>query len=74
MMKINKLSVTVTYKVGLGNLDMPKKVYDQINEAIKNGDKIDATNIKYGEAGSWLSDKIKERDCFEWEAEIDQIN
>jgi len=74
-MKIVKnLSVTVTYKVGLGNVEMPENVYKQIVEAAEKGDEIEGTGLKYTDAAEWLSSNIKERDCFDWNTEIDEVS
>ena len=32
-MTVKDLTVKVTYRVGLGDVEMPQEVYDQINEA-----------------------------------------
>ena len=74
MKTVKDLSVTVKYKVGLGNIKMPEKVYKQIVEAAEKGNTIQGTGLKYSDAAEWLSDNIKERDCFEWETEIDDVS
>jgi len=73
-MIVKDLKVTVTYTVGLGNIDMPEEVYEQLVEANENGSKIDPTLMIDEEAEEWISAKISERDCMEWEAEIDDIS
>lgn len=71
MKTINNLTVTVTYTVGLGNIKVPKEVYDDL--------------IKYYDAGlrevpedfiaaEWLADNIKERDAMDWRYKIDNLN
>ena len=74
MKTVSKLSVTVTYKVGLGGVEMPKKVYKQIIEAAEKGDEIEGTSMKYPDAAEWLSSNIRERDCFDWKTEIDEVS
>ena len=36
--KVKSLSLTVTYKVGYGGVEMPKEIYEQIVKAAENGD------------------------------------
>lgn len=51
--------VKVTYRVGLGDVEMPQKVYDQILEAEENGDVIDISDPrKYADAVDWLNDNL----------------
>jgi Ran GTPase-activating protein (RanGAP) involved in mRNA processing and transport len=75
MKNIKDLTVKVTYVVGLGDLEMPIEVYDQLMEADENGDDIDTMsgNRKYEEAAEWLSQNIRERDCMEWKAEVIEL-
>lgn len=75
MTTVKKLTVKVTYQVGLGDLKMPKNVYDQIVEAANEGDEIDLSDSrKYSDASDWLSANIRERDCFDWVVEIKDIS
>lgn len=74
MKTVKDLSVTVTYKVGLGNVEMPENVYKQIVEAAEKGCAIEGTDLKYSDAAEWLANNIKERDCFEWGTEIDEVS
>jgi hypothetical protein len=72
-MIVKDLTVKVSYRVGYGGVEMPQKVYDQLVEAQENGDEIEMGGIsKYPDAYEWLSDNIKERDCMDWSAEIDE--
>ncbi len=75
-MKIEDLTIKVTYKVGLGNVEMPKKVYDQLLLASEKFAEIDQTMIKeeYKEAADWLRKNIKEADCMDWVAEVEEIS
>lgn len=73
MEKVKNLTVIVKYTVGLGNIDMPKIVYEQIKEAHEEGDEIDIAG-KYDEALGWLTANIKENDCMDWECEIDYVS
>jgi hypothetical protein len=74
MKVVENLTVQVTYRVGLGGVDMPKKVYKQLVKAAKNGDSIDPSLMEYSDVGEWLVDNIKERDCMDWQAEIEDIS
>lgn len=75
MAKIETLEVTVKYRVGLGGLDVPKKVFEQLSQAIDDGKSLgtDTQIGQYEDATSWLMDKIRERDCMDWECEIDDL-
>jgi len=75
MKNIKDLTVKVTYEVGLGDLEMPIDVYNEIKEADENGDEIDGmgSSGKYLLASEWLSQNIQERDCMEWKAEIVEL-
>lgn len=75
MKTVKDLIVEVKYRVRLGDVEMPQKVYDQLIEATDNGDVIDPIGMpKYPEAAEWLSDNIRERDCMDWECEIQDIS
>lgn len=74
MAKIEDLSVKVTYKVGLGNLTVPKKVLKQLNAIYDTGSEIDGTGMDYPEAVEWLRDNIREADCHDLEYEIEELN
>ena len=75
MKTVKDLTISVKYRVGLGDVDMPQKVYDQLVEAAENGDEIEPMDSrKYADAAEWLSDNVKERDCMEWYAEVDDIS
>jgi hypothetical protein len=75
MVTIKDLTVKVTYRVGLGEVEMPEKVHQQLLEASENGDEIEMGGIsKYPDAYEWLSDNIRERDCMDWSAEIEEVS
>lgn len=71
MKKIDNMTVTVTYTVGLTNVEVPDNVYDVLSKY----DKIDTCtltpNSDYYEALDWLGENIEERDGMEWEYEVD---
>lgn len=75
MITVKDLTVKVTYRVGLGDVEMPQEVYDQINEAADNGDEITISGMsEYPKALQWLSDNIHEGDCMDWIAEIEDVS
>ena len=71
MKKIKNLTVTVTYTVGLNDVEVPDNVYDALSEH----DEIDTSTVTpdndYYEALQWLSNHIQERDGMEWNYEVD---
>lgn len=76
MAKIETISVEVKYRVGLGGLNIPKKVLEQLQDAENNCKTLDLNSRddkRYAEATEWLIDNIRERDCYDWEAEIEEI-
>lgn len=74
MKKIENLTVQVTYRVGLGSLEVPEIVYKQLNEIADNGREVDGSDMKYTEALEWMNENIKERDCMDWSCEIEDLN
>lgn len=71
MKTINNLTVTVTYTVGLGNIEVPKKVYDDLMKHYDNElQGVPEDSI----AAEWLADNIKEKDAMDWSYEIDDLN
>ena len=71
--KIEDLWVKVTYEVRLGNLEIPKEVYDEIEKATDECRDIEMNAGRFPDAESWLSHKINEEDCMEWKCEIIDI-
>lgn len=67
---IKDLSIKVTYEVGLGNVNIPKKAFKQLIKAYEKGDEIEMQSTKYPDAEIWLNENIRERDCMEWKSEI----
>lgn len=71
MKTIKNLTVTVTYTVGLGNIKVPKEVYDDLIEHYDNGSwEVLEDSI----AAEWLADNIKEKDAMSWSYEIDNLS
>ena len=73
MKTIKNLTVTVTYQVGLGNVEVPDKVYDELVDSFESGANINPCSVYFLEAADWLSNNIREKDCSFWEVEIDNI-
>lgn len=76
MKEIKDLQVTVTYKVGLGGLKVTEEVYNQLMEIFEKGQPIDPSGIsgiEYPAVSDWIGGNIEERDCFDWEFEIDEL-
>jgi hypothetical protein len=73
MKKIEELTVKVTYKVGLGDLEVPKDVFDELNEIFDNGGEFDGMGDKYPNARNWLNSKINQNDCFDCEYSIENL-
>lgn len=73
MQTIESLTIKVTYEVGLGQVDMPKEVYEQLQEASDNGDSIDHKDERYSLAYEWIIDNIRERDNCEYKADVEEI-
>ena len=73
MSEIKKLNVTVSYSVEYGDIDnVPQIVLKQLQDAYYNGHSITTFDAHqaYPDALDWLSDQVSERDCFEWQCEI----
>lgn len=71
MAKLKRIEVKVTYRVGLGDLEVPKDVLDELKEA--GAKTINMQDLKYPAAAEWLNDTIQERDCWDWECEIEEL-
>lgn len=73
MKNIKTLEVKVTYTVGYGDMEMPIEVFNEINQAIENGDIIGEDPLKYNTATDWLINSIQQRDACEWGYEVTEI-
>ena len=71
MKRIDSLTVTVTYTVGLGDVEVPDDVY----RGLMNNSELDPDDLRLdddaNEALAWLSDHIQERDAMSWNYEVD---
>ena len=76
MITVEDLTIKVTYRVGLGKVQMPEKVYQQLLAAEEVWKDIDpaAYGSGYEEAAEWLTENIKEGDCMEWSATVEEIS
>lgn len=73
MKTIKDLSVKVTYKVGLGDVEVSNEVFEQLQEIADSEMEIDGMSMEFPEALDWLRDNIKERDCCDLEYEISDL-
>jgi len=72
MKVIKDLAVTVTYTVELGGVEVPDKVFEQLDKMAKYGITIGLGNTdEYEEAFGWLIDNIREDDAMDWEYEVE---
>lgn len=76
MKKINSISVSVTYSVSLGNIEVPDDIYDALIDCeMKELDFNDCNLTELEEkAQEWLANNIHESDAYNWSFEIDDIN
>ena len=74
MEKIKYLTVKVTYRVGLGDFEMPENVYYQLKEASENGQEMEPNGLEFPDAAEWLANNIREGDCTDWWAEIEEFS
>lgn len=69
-MKID-IKVKVTYSVGLGDIDVSQEVLTELQESCADVCEVD--ELKHAEAYWWLVSKIKEKDCYDWNVEIEHL-
>ena len=74
MKKIKDLTVTVTYTVGLHDVEVCEKVYDDLNALADKG-RVNCDLMNLDEqvctGFEWLSDHIHESDACDWNYEVD---
>ena len=74
MKKIKDLTVTVTYTVGLHDVEVSEKVYDDLNALADKG-RVNCDLLNLDEqvctGFEWLSDHIHESDACDWNYEVD---
>ncbi|WP_341221883.1 hypothetical protein [Polaribacter atrinae] len=72
MKTIDEITVTVTYKVGLGGFKASEKAFNQLADLERNCVALNEGNVdKNQDALDWLTKNIIEKDGFMWEYEID---
>lgn len=70
MKTIKDLTVKVTYRVGLGNVEVTDEVYDQLSQCYNEwGGDVPALS----ETEEWMNDNIRQEDAMEWEFEIEHF-
>jgi hypothetical protein len=74
MKTIKDLNVSVTYKVGLGNISVSEKVFKQLNEIAEKGGNVDLIGMFHPEAVEWLRDTIRQRDCYDIDYDIIELS
>lgn len=73
MPKIEMIKVKTTFHVGIGGMNVSKKVYDQLREMEEKGIELDGTGTDYPEANQWFVDNIHLRDCHDVEYEVKSL-
>lgn len=73
MQKVNTLRVEVKYVVELSDFEIPQELFEEMEYLQGHTINISRAQILYPEVLDWLSENIKERDAYDWEYEIDEI-
>lgn len=73
MKKIKYLTIKVTYSVGLSDVEVPDKVYDELAKAYDEGGHVPEWDDELENANEWLIDNIRQEDAMDWEFEIDDF-
>lgn len=73
MKNIKDLTIKVTYRVELGNVEVSDEVYNELAKAYDEGGDVPEWDDELENAKEWLSDNIREADAMEWEYEIDDF-
>jgi metal-sulfur cluster biosynthetic enzyme len=74
MKKIKDIRVKVTYNVGLGDLEVDDDVFKQLNEIFDNDIELNVTDMVYSQAIEWLKENIRQRDCYDTQFNITDLN
>jgi len=69
---IENLDVRVTYVVGLGNVEVPDEIYEELMDIANNGIEVDE-HCQHYEAAEWLRNNIREGDSCEHSTEIEDM-
>lgn len=75
MKTIENITVKVTYRVMLGNVEVSDEVYQDLINCESMELSNDNISISYAQANAmeWLSDNISEHDACDFEFEIEDI-
>lgn len=74
MKEVKNLTVTVTYQVGFGELEIPEAVYEELVKRAERDKPFKIDDFPQNDAHDWLVSNIKEKFAFEWECKIDEID
>ena len=71
MKVIKDLAITVTYTVEFGEVEVPDKVFEQLNKMVIYGISVGiGDSEKYEKAFEWLMNNIIEDDAMDWKYEV----
>lgn len=70
---IKTFEIEIKFKVGLGGIEMPQKVYDQLLSKIESYKDLVMGDLDCDEAMQWVQQNIHEQDCYSWSAEIIEL-
>ena len=73
MKNIKDLTIKVTYRVGLGNVEVPDEVYNELAKAYDEGGDVPEWDDELEDANEWLLGNIRQEDAMDWEFEIDDF-
>lgn len=73
MKKIKDLTIKVTYRVGLSNIEVPDEVYNELAKAYDEGGDVSEWDDELENANEWLLDNIRQNDAMGWEFEIEDF-
>lgn len=76
MKTIKDLTIKVTYRVGLGDVEVSDKVYEALSKCYDKGGEVSPDSFDEDEqtASEWLSENVHEADAMDWEFEIEDFN
>lgn len=73
MKNIKDLTIKVTYRVGLSNIEVSDEVYNELAKAYDEGGDVPEWDDELENANEWLLDNIRQADAMYWEYEIDDF-
>lgn len=73
VMNVKNLTVTVKYRVTISNVEIDDEIFNQLKESHDDNEILEPDMMEYLDAADWLSENIKEKDCWDWECKIDEI-